>query len=137
MKKKSTKETPVDVEFTEIQTATTPEETITFEQPVQDEPEIIESNRFINIELLYEVTNPDRDAFDFVDALVDIESISGIEMVSDERLLDFGVDEKSIEKYEINSAKCCLIYSSSYPDGVIVLDMEMNEMAKILIAYRG
>lgn len=137
MAKKNTKETPVDVEFTEIQTEITPEETITFEQPVQNDPEIIETNRFINIEILYEVTNIDRHAFDFADALVDIETIFGVEMVSDERLTDFGVDESSIEKYEINSEKCCLIYSSAYPDGVIVLDMTMHEMGKILIAYRG
>jgi hypothetical protein len=137
MAKKNTKETPVDVEFTEIQTEITPEETITFEQPVHNDPEIIETNRFINIEILYEVTNIDRHAFDFADALVDIETIFGVEMVSDERLTDFGVDESSIEKYEINSEKCCLIYSSAYPDGVIVLDMTMHEMGKILIAYRG
>ena len=120
-----------------LATETTPEETITFEQPVHNDPEIIESNRVINIEILYEVTNIDRHAFDFADALVDVETIYGVEMVSEERLTDFGVDESSIDKYEINSEKCCLIYSSAYPDGVIVLDMTMHEMGKILIAYRG
>lgn len=131
MAKKILKEEPTDVEFIEVnipetnRTGNVPE--ITFDTPIETKP------TFLNVEILYEVTNPERNAFDFTDAIIKLETISAVENVSPERLEDFGITLAEIEEHEISPEKCCLIYSSAYPDGVIILDMEMEELLKILI----
>jgi endoglucanase Acf2 len=97
---------------------------------------VIETNRFIESEILYETSNPDRTAWDLTDALIDLETIYSVERILDkDRFSDFGCDDP--EKHELHPEDCCVIFSTAYPLGVILVEMPYEDITKILIAYKG
>ena len=137
---------PEQVEDTQIISETTneqvvPEQTdveIEFEPVNSPEPEqkVIETNRFIESEILYETNNPDRSAWDLTDALIDLETIYSVERILDkDRFSDFGCSEP--EKHELHPEDCCIIFSTAYPLGVVLVEMSYEEITKILISYKG
>lgn len=99
-------------------------------------PEIIETDKWIETEILFSIDllNRETPVFDFTDALIKIDTITSIERLDQQRLNDIGVSESFIEDYDVNVQQTCLMYSSSYPDGVILIDHSYEEMAKILIS---
>lgn len=99
-------------------------------------PEIIETDKWIESEILFSIDllNRETPVFDFTDALIKIDTITSIERLDQQRLNDIGVTESFIEDYDVNVQQTCLMYSSSYPDGVILIDHSYEEMAKILIS---
>jgi hypothetical protein len=99
-------------------------------------PEIIETDKWIESEILFSIDllNRETPVFDFTDALIKIDTITSIERLDQQRLNDIGVTESFIEDYDVNVQQSCLMYSSSYPDGVILIDHSYEEMAKILIS---
>jgi hypothetical protein len=109
-------------------------------EPVNSSPEtqqkVIETNRFIESEILYETSNPERSAWDLTDALIDLETIYSVERILDkDRFLDFGCSDP--EKHELHPEDCCVIFSNAYPLGVILVEMSYEEITKILISYKG
>ena len=111
-------------------------------QPVEQEPtpepeqKVIETSRFIESEILYETDNPDRSAWDLTDALIDLETIYSVERILDkDRFLDFGCDDP--EKHELHPEDCCVIFSTAYPLGVILVEMSYEDITKVLINYKG
>jgi len=128
-------ETPTGEVLTEL---TQPEVEIEFqpeERPEATQP-VIETNRFIESEILYETNNADRSSWDLTDALIDIETIHSVERILDkDRFTDFGCIDP--EKHELYAEECCVIFSTAYPLGVILVDMTYEDITKILIAYRG
>jgi len=96
----------------------------------------IKKSRFIENEILYETNNVDRSGWDLTDALIDVSTISSVEKIlSDDRFSDFGCDDP--EAHELHPEYCCVIFSSAYPLGVILVDMTFDEVVKILITYKG
>jgi len=116
------------IDFTEI--PATPEPELT------PDSEIIETDKWIEAEILFRVNLEDetRVIFEFTDALIKIDTITSIERLNNQRLLDFGISESFIEDYDINESQICLIYSSSYPDGVILVDHSYESIAKLLVS---
>ena len=119
-----------------------PEVEIEFEPVEQEEttpvPEqkVIETNRFIESEILYETNNPDRSAWDLTDALIDLDTIYSVERILDkDRFSDFGCDEP--DKHELHPEDCCIIFSTAYPLGVVLVEMSYEDITKILIAFKG
>lgn len=97
---------------------------------------VIETNRFIESEILYETNNPDRSSWDLTDALIDLESIYSVERILDkDRFSDFGCSDPV--KHELHPEDCCVIFSTAYPLGVILVEMTYEDITKILIAYKG
>jgi hypothetical protein len=105
------------------------------EERIEPTP-VIETNRFIESEILYETNNTDRSSWDLTDALIDIETIHSVERILDkDRFTDFGCVDP--EKHELYPEECCVIFCVAYPLGVILVDMTYEDITKILIAYRG
>lgn len=128
--------------ISETSTETTPTGEIQTEpveiefSPVEHSPQVIETSRFIESEILYETNNPDRSSWDLTDALIDIETIHSVERILDkDRFTDFGCSDP--EKHELHPEDCCVVFSTAYPLGVILVDMSYEDVTKILIAYRG
>lgn len=138
---------PEQVEDTQIISETNNEKVVSQQpeveiefQPVepeeQPEQKVIETNRFIESEILYETNNPERSAWDLTDALIDIDTIFSVERILDkDRFMDFGCNEP--EKHELHPEDCCVIFSTAYPLGVILVEMSYEDITKILIAYKG
>ena len=99
-------------------------------------PEIIETDKWIEAEILFRIEKDDttHSLFDFTDALIKIDTITSIERLNSQRLYDFGISESFIEDYDINESQICLIYSSSYPDGVILVDHSYESITKMLVS---
>ena len=112
------------------------EKLVLMENPPQPTEKVIETNRFIESEILYETNNPDRSAWDLTDALIDLESIYSVERILDkDRFSDFGCIDPV--KHELHPEDCCVIFSTAYPLGVILVEMTYEDITKILIAYKG
>ena len=139
---------PEQVEDTQIISETKNEQVVAEQQDVEiefepvnspeptPEQKVIETNRFIESEILYETNNVDRTAWDLTDALIDLETIFSVERILDkDRFSDFGCEDP--EKHELHPEDCCVIFSTAYPLGVILVEMSYEEITKILIAYKG
>lgn len=117
----------IEIEFEPV------EHSLSEEQLAQ---KVIETNRFIESEILYETNNSERSAWDLTDALIDLDTIYSVERILDkDRFLDFGCDDP--EKHELHPEDCCVIFSTAYPLGVVLVEMSYEDITKILIAYKG
>ena len=142
MTKKSTpsleiEETPI-ISETKTTPAIEPEQevNIEFNEPVETEKKLIETHRFIESEILYENLNASRPAWDLTDALIDLDTIHSVERILDyDRFTDFGCNEP--EKHELHPENCCVIFSTAYPLGIILVENTYEDVIKHLIAYKG
>lgn len=96
--------------------------------------EITLPKRYILSECIYKTQNPDRGDYDFGDFLIDLNTIGSLERVFPERLLDFGIDEKTIE--DQNLLDSCIIWSTAFAEEIVVLDFSFEELTQSLIEYR-
>lgn len=130
-------ETPI-ISETKITPAIEPEQelNIEFNEPVETENTPIETHRFIESEILYETLNSSRPAWDLTDALIDLDTIHSVERILDyDRFTDFGCNEP--EKHELHPENCCVIFSTAYPLGIILVENTYEDVSKLLIAYKG
>jgi hypothetical protein len=106
-----------------------PEPTIEFQR-------VIKNQRFFESEILYETNNSNRSAWDLTDALIDLESIFSVERILEfDRFSDFGCEDP--KNHELHPEECCVIFSSAYPLGVILVETSYEVMCETLIEYRG
>ena len=138
---KQTTKTPELEEFVndeEDQTEEAELETFASEENQPTDPEsvkeIVLPKRYILSECIYRTNNPDRGEYDFGDFLLDLETFASLERVFPERLMDFGIDEKTIE--DQNLLDSCIVWSSAFAEEIIILDFNFEELTQSLVEYR-
>lgn len=109
---------------------------ISEEIPVIEFEKTIKTQRFIESEILYETNNTSRSAWDLTDALIDLSTVFSVERIlEDDRFSDFGCEDP--KNHSLNPEECCVIFSSAYPLGVILVETSYEVMCETLIEYRG
>jgi hypothetical protein len=97
---------------------------------------VIQTQRFLESEILYETNNPSRSAWDLTDALIDLSTIFSVERIlEDDRFSDFGCEDP--KNHSLNPEECCVVFSSAYPLGVILVETSYEVVCELLIAYKG
>ena len=76
--------------------------------------------------------------FDFTDALIDLNFITGIERAVLSRLEELGLTSDEIrEEYNILADRHPFVFSTAYPNGVLILDMTYDELKTMLVEFKS
>jgi len=102
----------------------------------EKENNVVYSKNYFESEILFKIENQNvSEKFDFTDALIDLKFIRGIERAVLSRLEELGLNSESIKEYNIIPDVYPFVYSSAYPNGVLILDMTFDELKTMLVDF--
>jgi hypothetical protein len=102
----------------------------------EKENNVFYSKNYFESEILFKIENQNvSEKFDFTDALIDLKFIRGIERAVLSRLEELGLNSESIKEYNIIPDVYPFVYSSAYPNGVLILDMTFDELKTMLVDF--
>lgn len=103
--------------------------------------EVVYSENYFESEILFKLNIPNpnlSEKFDFTDALIDLSLITGLERAVLSRLEELGLtSEESRNEYNIIPDRHPFIYSTAYPNGVLILDMTYDELKTLLVKFKS
>jgi len=115
---------------------------ITDENTVESEKvnNVVYSKNYFESEILFKINTDNQnlsEKFDFTDALIDLNFIRGLERAVLSRLEDLGLSPESMKEYNIAADIYPFVYSTAYPNGVLVLDMSYDELKTMLVEFNS
>jgi len=115
---------------------------ITDENTVESEKvnNVVYSKNYFESEILFKINTDNQnlsEKFDFTDALIDLNFIRGLERAVLSRLEDLGLTPESMKEYNIAADIYPFVYSTAYPNGVLVLDMSYDELKTMLVEFNS
>lgn len=123
----------------------TPDAVIINETPDMEVQEkvndVVYSKNYFESEILFKLDWQNAnltEKFDFTDALIDLNFITGIERAVLSRLEELGLTSDEIrEEYNIIPDRHPFVFSTAYPNGVLILDMTYDELKTMLVEFKS
>ena len=123
----------------------TPDAVIVNETPDMEVQEkvndVVYSKNYFESEILFKLDWQNAnltEKFDFTDALIDLNFITGIERAVLSRLEELGLITDEIrEEYNIIPDRHPFVFSTAYPNGVLILDMTYDELKTMLVEFKS
>ena len=106
-----------------------------------EEGDVVFSQNYFESEILFKLKSPNpnmAEIFDFTDALIDLNFITGIERAVLSRLEELGLTTQE-QRQEYNTPPDIhpFVYSNAYPDGVLVLGVTYDELKTMLVKFKS